>query len=421
MIRSLTLGLPLGQGSPASIGAGARAFVDMARAHLERSDLLPRTMRFTLPPFGIAGEMDGAILNALRWVDEVATASGVRWLCMPLNFVETGRRQERLLAALHAMGRFPRTFVNLIVADQGRISVDAINDAAGFILNVARKTNNGYDNFRVGVSANCPANAPFFPFSRHEGDAFAFSFALETTGIALAVMNEPDVRHGRDISLVRDRMVAALVPVLKKVNELGMELAEKGGVEYRGLDASLAPFPDGEMSVGALIERILGAPVGSHGSVFITSILTDALRVALSESGALAIGFNGVMFSVLEDDRLAAASSCRVVTIDSLTALASVCGCGIDMVPVPGVSFQEEIAAVIMDIAGLSCTLNKPLGVRLLPIPNKGVNEFTEFNLDFLCDSRVLALTPNDHRFTTMQSLLEFRAPLHRRTKDRDD
>jgi len=47
---------------------------------------------------------------------------------------------------------------------------------------------------------------------------------------------------------------------------------------------------------------------------------------------------------------------------------------------------EEEIAAMIMDVSSLAITLNKPLGVRILPIPGKKGNELTGFNYDFLVD-----------------------------------
>jgi hypothetical protein len=48
------------------------------------------------------------------------------------------------------------------------------------------------------------------------------------------------------------------------------------------------------------------------------------------------------------------------------------------------------VTGLVLDIAALAIRLRKPLGVRLLPIPNKAVNEYTQLNLDFLCDSRVM-------------------------------
>lgn len=410
MIRSLTIGLPLTTKSPMHIGTGVRNFLNVTLPLLKAAEFTPRTLRFTLPAVGEEGEIDGAIQSSVRWVDDFASEVGIRWLCLPLDLVDKNSRSVRLAAAIDVIGRFPRLFLNLIVANDGKIAANSINDAADVIIKVSKKSNNGFDNFRVGASCNCLPNSPFFPFSQHKGDDLAFSFALETTAIALNAVKEEAVSG--NIAGARDRLVQALVPPLRKIQTIGDELAKKTGIEFRGIDASLAPFPDSLMSVGAIVEHLLGSPVGSHGSVFITAILTDALRTALKESGAKPIGFNGVMYSILEDERLAAANSKRNITLDGLIALAAVCGCGIDMVPVSGVSFQEEIAAVILDIAAISSTLKKPLGVRILPIQNRRVNEFTQFNLDFLCDSRVMALTSNDRRISLPEHFFEMRSPL---------
>ena len=43
----------------------------------------------------------------------------------------------------------------------------------------------------------------------------------------------------------------------------------------------------------------------------------------------------------------------------------------------------------MMDVAGISATLKKPLGVRILPIPAKHAYEFTEFSYDFLHNTRI--------------------------------
>lgn len=203
MIRSLTIGLPLGSRSPAFIATEAKVLINKAQDVLKQRMMVPRTVRFTLPAVGLSGETEGSILASLFWVDNLAFENGVRWFCLPLDFVADLPRRERLIAALDGIGRFPRLFLNMIIADQGRIAVNATNDAAGLVLNVARKTDNGFDNFRVGTSCNCPANAPFFPFSRHEGDDIAFSFALETTSIALDITN----RYCNDIALARDKLI----------------------------------------------------------------------------------------------------------------------------------------------------------------------------------------------------------------------
>jgi uncharacterized protein (UPF0210 family) len=408
VIRSLTIGLPIDAMSTSEIEAQVRNLVSTARRALDDLDLPVRTLRFTLPAVGADGEAEGALLPHMRWVDGLAQATGVRWFCLPIDLVSAGPRRERLAAVLDGVSRFDRMFVNLIAAADGRIAVGAIDDIARFVLDVSRKTNNGFDNFRVGASFNCPANAPFFPFSRHGGPDVAFSFAVETTRLALETIEGID---RRDIARVRDSIAEALAPLLSRVDAAGAALADATGTRYVGLDASFAPMPVDGISVAALVESLIGASIGSHASVFATSFLTDALRTALARSGARAVGFNGVMYSILEDRKLASASSQRSVNLDSLLALSTVCACGLDMIPVPGASFPEEIAALALDVGALSSALDKPLGIRVLPIPNAHANDYTRLNLDFLCDSRVLGLTANERSVASSASVVGFITP----------
>ena len=96
------------------------------------------------------------------------------------------------------------------------------------------------------------------------------------------------------------------------------------------------------------------------------------------------------MFSPLEDDWLAKQSYANGLSPESLMLYSSVCGCGIDMLPLPGDIFVETISCLICDVISLSQKLNKPLGVRILPIPGKFSNEKTSFNHDFLSDMKIL-------------------------------
>jgi uncharacterized protein len=409
MIRSLTIGLPVGVESQFIIETDVKRLIEISKRVLNNAEISPRTVRYTLPPIGSEGETAGYIPSILKWIDRLADETDVRWFCLPIDLITNGLRDECLSVVLGQINRFQKMFLNLMVSDKKKISIPAINCASEFVLQVAMKSNNGFDNFRVGASCNCPANAPFFPFSRHKGNRVAFSFALEQTDLALDIAT----RGGKNIKVdsFRDCLVEELSIELEKIHRLGEQLAFESGCEYRGLDASFAPFPNEKTSVAALIEKLLGAPVGSHGSLFITGLLTDSIRAALLKSGVLSVGFNGVMYSLLEDESLASANSRRCINIDKLIALSSMCGCGIDMVPVPGMSFPEEIAVLMMDIAAMSHSLKKPLGIRVLPIPGGSANEYTHFNLDFLCDSRIIGLTSNDRNIVSNSHSFSMMAP----------
>lgn len=393
MIRSLTIGLPLGQISPSELADKVEKLISSSSLVLGARNMSPRTKRFTLPALSPNDVIPGAINGTLNWVNTFATDADVRWFCLPLNLRAPGSSRDMLRAAMSALERFPRLFLNLMAADSTGISSLGVDAAARFILDASKKSASGYDNFRVGVSLNCPANAPFFPASRHEGENVSFSFALETVELVMDVVRSTQGVEKTDLMTTRDRIIDELVPMLQQVDKAGREIAEAAGVDYCGLDASLAPFPADNSSVGAIIEELLGSPVGSEGTVLVTTVLTDAIRESLLQSRVASVGFNGVMFSVLEDSVLAASLSRRSINLGSLLALSAVCGVGVDMVPISGLSLPDDVGGVILDVAGISATLNKPLTVRVLPIPHKLENEMTSFNMDFLCDSRILALS----------------------------
>lgn len=390
MIRSFTIGVPVFSQPPARLASSLAGFRQVVDAHCGRAGLAPRTLRLTLPPPLLDAESSpGALRSVLEGVRSLADAVGARWYCLPVNLLEP-RGRKALLDEVHALVlRDGKLFVNLIVADGQAIAMQGADDAARFVLALARRSNNGIDNFRVGISAACPAGTPFFPFSRHEGDAAGFSIAMETTPTALALARQARQQQWSMVAF-QDALIAALAADMARIEALGREIAAESGVEYLGLDGSFAPFPDGETSVARLVELLGPSPVGAHGTVFVTSVLTDALKRAGERAGIRPAGFNGVMYSVLEDDGLTDANNLRALSLEKLALLSTVCGCGIDMAPVPGTMFAEDLSALVLDIAALATRLRKPLGVRVLPIPNRAVNEYTQLNLDFLCDSRVM-------------------------------
>lgn len=390
MIRSITIGIPIFNKSDNNIKEELIKFKEVVNNYSLKKNLSIRTMRLTLPPINsnnkVTAEMIYSIIQSTK---KIADSIGVRWYCLPIDLFIENNRKEILEEIQNLLIKDSRLFINLIVANKNSISIEGAELASQFILNTARRSANGIDNFRVGTSASCEAGTPFFPFSRHEGKKTNFSIALETTSIALKLANKA-YSNKWTLSEFHKTLVYELSEVMITIDNFGKLIEDNTGLEYLGLDGSFAPFPDGETSVSKIIEALGPTPSGVYGSVFITSILTDALKKAGKYSKARTIGFNGVMFSVLEDNGMANANNLKALTLEKLALLSTVCGCGIDMAPVPMSMFQEDISSLILDISTLAVKLNKPLGVRILPIPNKSVNEYTQLNLDFLCDSRVM-------------------------------
>lgn len=120
-------------------------------------------------------------------------------------------------------------------------------------------------------------------------------------------------------------------------------------------------------------------------------------------------GYCGLMLPVLEDRRLAelgmigmdgTSSSSNSyptkddqrLTIDKLLCISSVCGVGVDTVPVPGNVSQEDLTSLILDMAALAGRYNKALSVRVFPVPGVKAGEMTTFDSPYMCNSRIFNL-----------------------------
>ena len=96
------------------------------------------------------------------------------------------------------------------------------------------------------------------------------------------------------------------------------------------------------------------------------------------------------MLAVTEDFGLADGTQKHYFDIRALLTYSAVCGIGLDTVPVAGNVKVESIAAIMRDTGTMAFRLNKPLTVRLFPIPNKVAGEISEFESDDLCNCRLL-------------------------------
>ena len=103
-------------------------------------------------------------------------------------------------------------------------------------------------------------------------------------------------------------------------------------------------------------------------------------------------GYSGLMLPVLEDPLLARRAAEQRYGIRDLLLYSSVCGTGLDVVPIAGDTPSQMLAGLITDVAALSARLRKPLSVRLLLVPNKRVGERVSFDDPLLHDCVVMKI-----------------------------
>jgi len=387
-VRAIVVGADFQTLNSNGIVAKLQDFYAVAEKSYNDAAFLVQTRRLTLPPLMLIDPSSGyQIKSMLDSLSRMAETLAIRWICVPMR-ANANWHSEWIQLITNLISIYPKFFFHFMAAEKGEISSVLPALAARTILAISRLSNNGYDNFRVGVGANINPNTPYFPFSYHEGNT-GFSLAVELIGDMIHT-----VKSAGTISLekMRERLIEIISPIVLEIDAIGINLEQLTGFEYKGQDISIAPFPDEHRSVALLIELLGLEHCGQAGTLLITSLLTDVLKTVIKRTKIRHVGFNGVMFSLLEDIQLAKSNNYRHLSLEKLMNYSAVCGCGIDMVPVPGDVFEEELSSLILDVAALSTVLKKPLGVRVLPIPLKSANELTNFNHDFLTNTRILAL-----------------------------
>lgn len=393
IIRSITLGINHEGVDILALQDEIGKFFVEANSMFCEQNMDVRTQRIGLSPFSIKSEVDSQVaLSTVNLISQLCNNLEIRWFVVPFRTLGQNLTEINTVA-LYIMKQYKNTFINFIASENNNIDRQGIVHSAQFIRNVSQLSDNGFDNFRCGVSFNTKPNGAFFPFMHHEGEN-GFSIALE---LILPIVNVIKNSQNKELENLRIEIMEELIQVLSKVDDICCNVEKSTGMKYFGIDASLAPHPERpDCSVGYLVELLGVKCFGNSGTIFMAGFLTDIIKSVVKRSGIRATGFNGVMYSVLEDHGLGKVSNGPGgLPISQLLALSAICGCGIDMVPVPGSITQNEIASIMLDVAAKATWLGKPLGVRLLPIPGEDVGDMTCFEHDFFINTRIQRVNQN--------------------------
>jgi uncharacterized protein len=270
-------------------------------------------------------------------------------------------------------------FTAVVAAPDRGVLGRAAAVAAETMVGLARSSPGGIGNFRFAASACIPPGSPFFPAAYHRGpDSLAI-------GLESASLVEHAFAESRDASSatghLRDRLDQGLAPV----ERTALAIARREGKAYLGIDPSPAPGKD--RSIGAAVEALARAPFGDAGTLEACAAITAALKALRVRT----CGYAGLMLPVLEDPVLAKRATEGRYGVQDLLLYSSVCGTGLDTVPLPGDTPVEVVTRIIQDVATLSTRLQKPLSARLFLIPERAAGEIAHFDDPYLTDSAVMS------------------------------
>lgn len=260
-------------------------------------------------------------------------------------------------------------------------------------------------NFRYCVSFNCQPGIPFFPAAYCDSGATStdssgqLSIGFESGDLLFLAFHGADsLIEGRDN--LEDIMRQALLPV-QQCAEL---FCKQKGIDYLGIDASINPglgLPD---SVGVGLETLLENQWGEHNSYFgcmgtlaVVSTITSAVKSLANPGRGLVpgiklVGYSGVMLPVMEDVILSQRAVEGKYSIRDLLVYSSLCGVGLDTVPIPGDTSIESLAGIYSEVGALAFRLDKPLSCRLLPMKNLSAGDMTSVESPYLCNTCVFSI-----------------------------
>jgi uncharacterized protein (UPF0210 family) len=338
------------------------------------------TIRFTTQPLAelTSGLSEDQALAFLGQLDRLAVKEKVDANIGPAMLHDTDDPKAMHLLE-RALSTLPHLNASAIIADDAGIHWKTISRTSELVQYVATHSPHAQGTFNFTATAMLKPYGPFFPGSWHNGPGGQFSIGFEGADIVRDVFTKD---KGNAEAATRD-LTSALTIHAKVADTVGNKIAAATHWTYMGVDPTPAPL--GDVSIGAAIEAFTGARFGSSGTLTAARIITAAVKAVPVKQ----IGYSGLMVPVMEDKLLAQRWAESAYNIDSLLAYSSVCGTGLDTIPLPGDVTLDQMNRIFSDVASLAVKWNKPLSARLQPIPGKKAGDRTEFDDPFLFNTTI--------------------------------
>ena len=382
---------------------------EAVRHAFDHNGIEVQTIRIALPPVDTIGTgTDGAtrLRDLALALDAEAPAHGFGFVSVgTIDAVglPDGAWQPLVDAAPGLVGATTQVAITATVGTRtssgaGTISLGACRMAGNVVAAIARTGNDGFGNLRFAAIANVGPHVPFFPAAFHDRDrAMAVGLALECADVV-----ENAFTGAASLEDARARLVDGLSHAVNHVAAVARSaLVAHPDARFTGVDFSPAPFPAAGSSIGAAFE-VLGLPAfGGPGTTFVASFLTECLHEVAQRTGMHGktaagsfrpSGFSGLMMPVLEDATLAVRAAEGRLSVERLLLASTVCGLGLDTVPLPGDTDGATLGAVILDMATLAVRLDKPLTARLFPVPGKRAGDRVSWDFPYFAPSVALPL-----------------------------
>ena len=328
-------------------------------------------------------------------LDKSTTSLRIRFA---IGEAKTFEEVDLLPELILAFGDLANACVNVSLDENEILDNDLIVQSVKAVKKISEITPRGEGNFNFTVNFNCKPFIPYFPASYHNSNLEnSYVLGLETPDLLVEVLKEfnkenPNLSHNEAMASYSKILKEALTYHCKNIkdilNKFEKRNENKSSFVFQGIDSSAAPSKNCSSMVEVYKQMGLSC-FGRSGTVEISSLLTKVFK---SVKELPLVGFSGLMLAVVEDKGLAQGTINKDFDIRTLLTNSAICGIGLDTVPIEGDTPNKKIEEIMRDTGTMAYRLNKPLTVRLFPVPNLKEGELTTFQSDDLCNSAVLSL-----------------------------
>lgn len=349
--------------------------LEQARSVFEQAGYGVQTIRFATQPWGSYIDGDKDLSHMVTHFDEFCSDSDVEYIN-----IGTTLNPDKIPDLFKVNNQSQHLFSSALCASNDVINYKACLESAKLIKQLTPLENEGFANLRFAAIFNLAPNCPFFPAAYHDGKC-GLGIGTENSDLVYTCFEKTNGITTAEIDLKN-----CLNKEFIELEKIAEKFCKEHKIRYYGIDPSICTSIQPKESIAFAFEHLGLGKFGDPGTLAIAKIVTSAIRSLKIKT----CGYKGLMLPLLEDYGLAQRNTEGQFGVYDLLAYSSVCGTGLDTIPLPGDVTTEKLNALLIDIASLSCKLHKPLSARLMPIPEKHAGDMTDFDFPYFVNSKIM-------------------------------
>ena len=376
-IRTITIGFPYQKNMKYDDFIRMANILKAIKKRYQQEHYDVQTIRMSTQPFMLYAKTKPEILSEVRRLAQLMHEKGIDYF----NIGPTDQ-MDHIVWIPEILSSSSIVFCTAHICNQQTIFYNHIKKVSEIIKKNALIEPQGFTNLRFASLCNIKPCTPFYPASYHHQSPPSFGIGLENSDLVYQVF-----KNNRSFEDAQVQLRRIFLETYRPIESIAEKVSKEYNIGYDGIDTSISTSVHKQESIAYAYEHLLkGYRFGHPATLMISKIITDTIRQLPIKK----TGYCGLMLPVLEDYGLSVRNMEGCFSITDLLLYSSVCGTGLDTIPLPGDCTLKEIQHILLDVATLSIKLQKPLSARLMPIPGKKVGDMTEFSFPYFRNSTIM-------------------------------